>query len=128
MARQISMLITLLDKHKGVVSYQSKADISSYTRLALQDAITMMSLINNIQLNSRHEQSIFSQQPDHVVVFDVESNLPIIAVEDRKPAPENLAKTLLGKYLTTLFHAIFWAQRPICGLVEYGTNICHLAG
>jgi hypothetical protein len=87
MAGRNSLLMTQLDNDKSVVSYQSEADISMYIKLALGDAITMVSLMQKIQLRSRHEQSIFSQRPDHVVVYDFESNLPIIAVEGKKPAP-----------------------------------------
>jgi hypothetical protein len=87
MKGQTSMLMTKLDRCGGIIQYQSEADISMYTSLALDDAIKMVSLIKNICLDSRHEQSIFSHRPDHVVVYDVMSNLPVIAVEVKKPAP-----------------------------------------
>jgi hypothetical protein len=57
----------------------------------------MVSLIKKKKLNFRHEQSIFSQRPDHVVVYDVEFNLPIIAVEDKKPAPNILTRNTAGQ-------------------------------
>jgi hypothetical protein len=90
MKRKTSMLMTMLDDCRGVIAYQSEADISMYTSLALRDAIKIVSLAKNIHLKFRHEQSIFSQRPDHVVVYDVESNLPIIAVEDKKPASKGI--------------------------------------
>ena len=83
---QTSMLMTKHESCQGIIKYQSEADISMYTSLALDDAIKMVSLIKNIHLDSRHEQSIFSHRPDHVVVYDVMSNLPVIAVEVKKPA------------------------------------------
>jgi hypothetical protein len=87
---QTSMLMTKLDSCRGAIPYQSEADISMYINHALDDAIKIISLTKKIHLNVRHEQSIFSQRPDHVVVYDVESNLPIIAVEDKKPASKGI--------------------------------------
>ena len=83
---QTSMLMTKLESCQGIIKYQSEADISMYTSLALDDAIKMISLIKEIHLDSCHAQSIFSHQPDHVVVYDVMSNLPVIAVEVKKCA------------------------------------------
>jgi hypothetical protein len=84
---ETSMLMAKLDGCGGIIQYQSEADISMYISHALDDAIKMVSLIKKICLYPLHEQSIFSQRADHMVVYDRESNLPIIAVERKKPAP-----------------------------------------
>jgi hypothetical protein len=102
MKGQTSMLMTQYYECNGEVVYQSEADISMYIKFALHDAIKMVSFIQNISkpLGIRHQQSIFSQRPDHVVVYDVESNVPIIAVEDKKPAlPTIFTRNTAGQVL-----------------------------
>jgi hypothetical protein len=85
MKNKTSNLMNRLKDVGSVIRYQTEADISSYTGIALEDAIKMVFLIKGITLHSRHEQSIFSQRPDHVVVYHIGSNLPVIAIEVKKP-------------------------------------------
>ena len=66
---------------------------------ALKDAVKLASNVAGKTFNLRHEMSFFSQRPDHLVVVDPDTGVPLIAVEDRKPFDGKLAdeKCVLGQ-------------------------------
>jgi hypothetical protein len=65
--------------------YSSEADISSLVNYALADAKKIVTALTGVKLDIRHEYSIFSNRPDHFVVFDNRTGAPVVAVEDKKP-------------------------------------------
>ena len=89
-----------LQKHGACKpSYSNEADISSYVSSALQDAVYLASAVAGKRFYLRNEMSFFSQRPDHLVVVDPETGVPLIAVEDKKPFSRKLAdeKWVLGQ-------------------------------
>ena len=91
-----SLLVDFKDAEKA---YSSEADVSRFVASALRDAAELASIVAGRKFELRHEMSFFSQRPDHLVVFDLDSNVPLIAVEDKKPFDGNLedANVVLGQ-------------------------------
>jgi hypothetical protein len=65
------------------VSYSTEADISLLMSLALIDAVKLAKYATGLDFEVRHEASLFSQRPDHLVVVDLLTDAPLVAVEDR---------------------------------------------
>jgi hypothetical protein len=66
-------------------SFSTEADISSLISHALTDASVLAGKVTGINFETRHETSLFAQRPDHLVVYDASSRLPLLSVEDKKP-------------------------------------------
>jgi hypothetical protein len=88
-----SMLLTSLRKAnpppnsagKLSRSFSTEADISSLISHALTDASFLAGKVTGMNFETRHETSLFAQRPDHLVVYDASSGLPLLSVEDKKP-------------------------------------------
>lgn len=96
-------------------TYDTESDVSGYISAALEDAVFLVESSIDRKLYVHHEFSLFSDRPDHLVVFDKETNDPILAVEDKKPwdAKEEITKPVLGlKYLTTSWNCGVWGIPP----------------
>jgi hypothetical protein len=65
--------------------YSSEADIHSIVALALEEATSIVSAVTGVELAVRHGFSIFSNRPDHFVVLENDSGVPVVAIEDKKP-------------------------------------------
>lgn len=80
-------------------TYDTESDVSGYISAALEDAVFLVDSSIDRKLYVHHEFSLFSDRPDHLVVFDKETNDPILAVEDKKPwdAKEEITKPVLGQ-------------------------------
>ena len=66
-------------------AYSTEADISNIVSPIVMDAIQLARAVTGIPFQIRHETSLFSHRPDHLVVFDALSKAPLVAVEDKKP-------------------------------------------
>ena len=111
-------------------TYVTEADVSHVVSCALDDAIVLASTFTGKNLEVRHEYSLFSQRPDHLVVVDSVSKVPIIAVEDKKPCNKETKltdhKPLLGQifdYATAMY--AFGNSVPFCRLDNIH-NVCHV--
>jgi hypothetical protein len=89
---------------KLVGTYVTESDVSSYISAALQDAVRLAERATKRRFYVHHEFSLFSDRPDHLVLFDKETNDPIIAVEDKKPFdvgdnknPEEISTVVCGQ-------------------------------
>ena len=66
-------------------SYATEADISSLVSAAVIDASYLAGKVTGMNFETRHETSLFAQRPDHLVVYNTSSGLPLLSVEDKKP-------------------------------------------
>ena len=91
----------LLDFQKTRKKYSTESDISNIVTSALKDAIRLAEASTGREFEVRHEMSFFSQRPDHLVVIDSASNIPLMAVEDKKPWDKSIKtsdqKAVLGQ-------------------------------
>lgn len=63
--------------------YSTESDISSLVSPALEDAVILLGHVIERKFYVRHEFSLFSDRPDHLVLYDAETNDPILAIEDK---------------------------------------------
>ena len=66
-------------------SYYTEADISSYVRCAIGDAIKLVFKKTNRQLYAHRDYSLWSDRPDHFVLRERITNDIILVIEDKKP-------------------------------------------
>lgn len=86
----------------GKLSYGTEADVSNYVGRALDDAIRLVKDATGQSLVLRHEASLFSERPDHIVVYDSVMNVPVLVVEDKKPLPKSSTLTGGGEATTPI--------------------------
>ena len=84
-------------------SYSTEADISLLVTLALTDAVKLAKYATGLNFEVRHEVSLFSQRPDHLVVVDLLTAAPLVAVEDEKPWGKATSVEELGCVLSQVF-------------------------
>ena len=121
----------------GKPEYATEADVQIYVHNGLRDAVAICNILiariakraglpAKIQLGTRAESSLFSNIIDHVVVYDLCSGAPILAVETKKPfdAKEKLAhgstNRLLGQGLDQLL-----AMKLMGHPSPFGLITCH---
>jgi hypothetical protein len=80
---EVSSLLLLFDGMEQ--SYYTEADISSYVRCAIEDAIKLVFKTTNRQLRAHRDYSLWSDRPDHFVLRDGITNDIILVIEDKKP-------------------------------------------
>ena len=74
--------------NKLVGSYSSESDVSSWIAASLEDAQHLAHAATGRTFHVHHEFSLWSDRPDHLVLYDQAREDPIIAVEDKKPFGE----------------------------------------
>ncbi|KAL3911081.1 MAG: hypothetical protein SGILL_007424 [Bacillariaceae sp.] len=68
--------------------YHTESDVSGWIVAALEDAKKLVQHATGKFFHVHHEFSLWSNRPDHLVLYDESSHDPIIAVEDKKPFPD----------------------------------------
>ncbi|CAB9529883.1 expressed unknown protein [Seminavis robusta] len=68
-----------------VGSYHSESDVSGWITASLEDAQQLAQAATGRTFHVHHEFSLWSDRPDHLVLYDKARQDPIIAVEDKKP-------------------------------------------
>jgi Family of unknown function (DUF5898) len=74
-----------LGKKEHCCQYFTESDISAFVSPAIDDAACLAGVALGMSFGVRHEYSLFSQRPDHLVVFHSSTGCPLVAVEDKKP-------------------------------------------
>eukprot|EP00978_Attheya_sp_CCMP212_P035563 scaffold155426_cov45-Attheya_sp.AAC.1 len=77
--------------------YYNESDVQHIVRCLLGDAIATCNAImevceNPIKLRYQFEANIWSKKPDHFVVFDIHSKVPLVTIEVKKPIDTSLDK------------------------------------
>lgn len=98
-----SVFMQVLKNTDGKFTYHNEHDVQSYVDYLLRDAVkTCNEIIKKfwseagedsdstpVELAFRLEPQIWSEKPDHAVVFDTRSNAPLVTIEVKKPLPIN---------------------------------------
>ena len=98
-----SVFMQVLKNNDGKFTYYNERDVQSYVDYLLQDAVNTCNEIikkfwseagedsdsTPVKLDFRLEPDIWSEKPDHAVVFDTRSNAPLVTIEVKKPLPSS---------------------------------------
>jgi hypothetical protein len=88
------------DGQKLQVHYVTQADVSSYVSLALKDAMRLVRESTGTRHSTCREVSLWSNRPDHLVVWHEGSHTPVLAVEIKMSMQETLVGSKLPETMT----------------------------
>ncbi|KAL3911076.1 MAG: hypothetical protein SGILL_007426, partial [Bacillariaceae sp.] len=92
-----------VDDSKLAGSYVSQQDVSYYVSAALDDAKNMAQESTKQAFDVCHESSLWSDRPDHIVLFEKGTTNPILAVVYKKPFRYGENTPILGPVLRQVF-------------------------
>ena len=95
--KQSALLLKFLNigsnKEKTEANYGTERDISDFVTAALDDAKSIAEAVTGKKFYVHHEFSLWSDRPDHIVLYDAAGNDPVLVVEDKKPLKHEFTHT-----------------------------------